>query len=694
MTLVVDRELPLQHHNDGGVYRSLPDDAGEYSGKGKPNFGVTLREGGCDFAVRVDSGAEAVSFCVIDPSDPDNPLRWNLHPSEETADGARIYAGFIPDIAPGNLYGIQVTRNGTLGDILIDPRAKAITRLGQPDHPNSQAYSVIVEDEPPALQKRPNIDPKDRVIYEAHIKNATMLHPDVPEELRGTYLGFCDPNHIDHLKELGVTTIEIMPIMQFFSEEFLATRNNPPNTNHWGYNTAGFFAPHEGYAFDKTPGAAIREVRQMIDTLHAAGFEVVLDVVYNHTADGGIDSPRTYSLRGLDNEGYYRTFTDEFGRRNYWDTTGCGNTIDTNKPAAAELVTDSLHYWHEIMGIDGFRFDLASATGSTSFFKKLKEDKRLEDCLLIAEPWSFEGYPRGSYADVGMAEWDGEYRDFMREFWGKGSKSLRGLRWYMAAAAMGPENTINFITAHDGFTLRDLTTYDYKRNENNGEDNRDGTDDNRSHNHGHEGETDNEAIQEARRRTARNFMATLAMSYGAPMIREGDEVLHTQGGNNNAFCQDNETSWIDWGDLSKEQQDMLRFVKALLAVRRQSSIGDSETDGVAWFNIWGKKMDEGHHDWDGTPVVGMHISGRASDDFVFYVNASGDDVEISLPKHPTNEGDYEIVADTYTGETSLEGIDVVPERFSLKTMSSMILRRRARDPSQYETEVDRSQQTA
>ena len=644
-----------------------------------PDFGVTLRDDGCDFAVHVGPDVDFVDFCMSNPDEPSESIRWRLNVADGAFDDGATFAGFIPDLKPGDLYGIRVGKNkdpDSYDNLLLDPYAKAITRLGQPDHPDSQAYCVITDEKPRTIE-RPPIKPKDRVIYETHIKNATMLNPDIPEELRGTYLGFAHPANIARLKELGITTVEIMPIMQFFSEEHLAKRSEPPNTNHWGYNTVGFFAPHEGYASDKTPGTAIKEVKEMIDALHAAGIEVVLDVVYNHTADSGMDS-KTYSLRGLDNQGYYHTCTDENGRQNYIDATGCGNNIDTSKPAATKLITDSLHYWHEVMGADGFRFDLASATGDTSFFKGIKKDRRLEGCLLIAEPWSFKGYPRGSYARIGMPEWDGEYRDFTRGFWGKGSKSLRGLKWYMSAAAMGEIGTVNFITAHDGFTVRDLTTYDNKHNKKNGEGNRDGTDDNRSHNHGHEGETDTEAIRKDRRRTARNFMATLAMSYGMPMIREGDEVLHTQHGNNNAYCQDNGISWIDWGDLAEERQDMLRFVKDLLAIRRQSPIGDSDPSSNAWFNVWGEKMDDGHRDWDGTPAVGMYVSGKKeSSDFIFYVNASGDDVEISLPKDPTAESNYEVVADTYTGESSPEGgITVVAERLSLEAMSSVIVRKR------------------
>ena len=538
MTTVVDRESSspqtgVEHrYNDDEAYGILFD-AEKYSVDGEPNLGITLREDGCDFAVHVSNDARAVDFCAINPANPGGSIRWRLHPVPNSPDGAKIYTGFMPDIMPGDLYGLRVERDdpGSYHNLLLDPYAKAITRLGQPDHPDSPAYSVIVEEES-STTTRPNIDPKDRVIYEAHIKNSTMLHPDIPEELRGTYLGFCHPAHTAHLKELGITTVQIMPIMQFFSEEFLADAGK---VNHWGYNTAGFFAPHEGYAHDKRPGAAIKEVKSMIDTLHAEGFEVVLDVVYNHTAEGGIDAP-PHSLRGLDNEGYYRTFTDDAGRQNYWDETGCGNNVDTTKPAAAKLILDSLRYWHEVMGADGFRFDLAGSMIGNGFFAALREDERLKDCLMIAEPWHAYGYDdRGQFARKGIPEQDGWGRDYMRNFWGRGEKSLEKLRGFLEARDMGPAGTVNLITAHDGFTLYDLTAYNTKHNEANGENNRDGADDNRSWNHGCEGPTEDPEVNRQRRRTARNLITMLAMSRGIPMILGGDETLHTQGGNNNPF---------------------------------------------------------------------------------------------------------------------------------------------------------------
>lgn len=690
MSVIVDRELSspraaIEHHADE-LYGILFD-AGEHTELDKPALGITLREDGCDFAVHTGDDVLGVDFCVVNPIDPGESIRWRLHPSHNN-DNSNTYTGFIPDVLPGDLYGLRVERAkdpNSYDTLLLDPYAKAITRLGLPDHPSSPAYGVIAGGELSATT-RPNIAPEDRVIYESHIKNATMLHPDIPEELRGTYLGFCHPAHIEHLKSLGVTTVEVLPIMQFFSEEFLA---NAGRVNAWGYNTAGFFAPHEGYAHDKTPGAAIGEVKTMIDTLHAAGIEIVLDVVYNHTSEGGIDSP-AHSLRGLDNEGYYRTYTDNQGRQNYFDATGCGNNIDSSKPAAAGLIWDSLSYWHETIGADGFRFDLAHAMiGDGSLFTRLKEDERFRDCLLIAEPWSIYEYPRGLYAHAGIAEWDGEYRNYVRGFWGKGKKNLHDLKPFLEAS-MGADKTVNFITAHDGFTLHDLTAYETKHNELNGENNRDGTNDNRSDNHGHEGPTDNTETNNLRQRTARNLLATLAMSRGIPMILDGDDRLHTQLGNNNSYCQDNLIAWRNW-DLSDKQKEIGKFIQSLLAIRRQSSLGNSAAithdipaspigeRGIDWFNLWGLRMRETDPEWHGIPVFSMYSSGLAGentkDSLLYYLNGSGEDVYASLPRELAAKGDYVLLANTDTGATDLEGTVRVPEIFPLKAMSSVILRR-------------------
>ncbi|MEC9051589.1 MAG: glycogen debranching protein GlgX, partial [Actinomycetota bacterium] len=407
---------------------------------------------------------------------------------------------------------------------------------------------------------------RDTVVYECHVKGMTQLHDRVPEHLRGTYAGLGSPAVTDYLRDLGVTAVELLPVHQFVSEPGLTERGA---SNYWGYNSIGYFAPHAAYSSSGDRGEQVREFKEMVKALHRAGLEVILDVVYNHTAEAGPLGP-TLSFRGLDDRGFYKRVIPEPDPKTgaiefddtYWDVTGCGNTVDSNHPLALRLILDSLRYWVTEMHVDGFRFDLMSALTRTGYdidmnsdlLVAIGQDPILRHVKLIAEPWdaSMDGYLVGGMPPP-WVEWNDQYRDTIRDFWRNHTSGPRTVATRLAGSSdlyaddgRSAYNSINFVTAHDGFTLRDLVTYEHKHNEANGEDNRDGTDNNRSWNHGVEGETDDPALVAVRRRQAANMMATLCLSNGVPMITAGDERGRTQRGNNNAYCQDNETSWVDW----------------------------------------------------------------------------------------------------------------------------------------------------
>jgi glycogen operon protein len=471
--------------------------------------------------------------------------------------------------------------------------------------------------------------PLDRtVIYEAHLKGLTRLNPEVPEQLRGTYAGLAHPATIAYLKELGVTAVELLPVQQFVSEQRLTKMGL---VNYWGYNTLGFFAPHAAYATREAqqagPDAVLREFKGMVKLLHEAGIEVILDVVYNHTAEEGRGGPTT-SFRGIDNASYYRQDADG----NYIDTTGCGNTLDFALPAAQRLVLDSLRYWATELQVDGFRFDLAATLGRGAdaafdpehpLLHAIVEDLALQGVKMIAEPWDvgFGGWQVGNFPR-GWSEWNDGYRDRMRNFWlrdvaqaratGTASEGIGSLARRLAgsnhvfALERGPLASVNFVTAHDGFTATDLVTYDRKHNLGNGENNRDGTNDNKSFNHGVEGPSDDPELQRIRRKAVRNLLGTLLLSAGVPMLTAGDEFGRSQRGNNNAYCHDSELTWLSW-DRSDWQEDLFEVVKTLIRLRRENPAlrpvrygrwgettpGASQMD---WYNKDGATM--GIEDWD------------------------------------------------------------------------------------------------
>ncbi|GAA3679126.1 glycogen debranching protein GlgX [Arthrobacter ginkgonis] len=569
-----------------------------------------------------------------------------------------IFHATIEQLRPGARYafwerGAELPQDGQL---LLDPWGRAI------EQDDAGVYwSVYVEsDFDWGDDVRPHVPWRDTVIYETHVKGQTMLHPDIPEELRGTYAGLAHPVMVKHLQDIGVTAVELLPIHFHLDEPHLQELGLP---NYWGYNTLGFFAPHTGYATAAAqaagPKAVQDEIKGMVKALHSAGIEVLMDVVFNHTAEGG-RGQQAYSWRGLGDTQYYRHDAD--GR--YFDTTGCGNTLDFNQPTVVRMALDSLRHWVEDYHIDGFRFDLAVALSRDThnhfnpqhpFLVALTSDSVLTGTKLIAEPWdvSMGGWQTGRFPQP-FHDWNDHFRDIVREFWvsdhgsllagGQGSSVARlasclaGSRDLFAPSGRGALSSINFITAHDGFTLRDLVSYDRKHNEDNGEDNRDGHSHNRSYNHGLEGATADEELMARRRQTASNVMATLLLSLGVPMLTAGDELGKTQEGNNNAYCQDNYRTWLDW-TLSEDQRAMLKNTKALMRLRKEFMAGQPHTfptqdasSYMHWFNADGVPMRREEWTRPETRLVQMLLgSPEGKIDGLAVFNGGTEPVRIRMP---------------------------------------------------------------
>jgi glycogen operon protein len=600
-------------------------------------LGATADAEGVNFAVYSKS-AERVAVCLFDPQDPAREVA--RIPLEERT--ARVWHAYVPGLAPGALYGFRAwgpydPRKGLRfnGDkLLVDPYARALTgeadfqapifshrrggtELERDDRDSAAGVpkAVVLGDAFDWGDDRPPRTPWHRsIIYEVHVRGFTMRHPEVPDHLRGTYLGFCHPAAIAHLTRLGVTAVELLPVHEFTDDAYLTDKGL---RNYWGYSTLGFFAPAQRYASGGR-GQQVDEFKQLVKTLHAAGLEVILDVVYNHTAEGNHLGP-TLSLKGLQNDTYYKLVPDD--PRHYWDSTGTGNTLDVSHPQTLKLVMDSLRYWVTEMHVDGFRFDLATALARDrldynprgNFLQAVHQDPTLAQVKLIAEPWDVGagGYQVGHFP-VRWSEWNGKYRDCVRRFW-KGDIVHDELGWRLTGSAdlYQPAGrkifaSVNFVTCHDGFTLRDLVSYEHKHNEANGERNRDGADDNASWNCGVEGETDDPAVNALRDRQQRNLLATLLVSQGVPMLCAGDEMGRTQRGNNNAYCQDNETSWLDW-DLDARKRALLAFTTRLIRLRQAQPVlqrrrffqgktfRDSSLKDAAWFRPDGQEMTE--PDW-------------------------------------------------------------------------------------------------
>jgi glycogen operon protein len=688
---------------------------------------------GTNFALWA-GGAESVELCLFDADGAET--RVGLVESTH-----EIWHGFLPGVSPGQQYGYRVGgrwdpwtgARWNPAKLLLDPYARAVDgdfRLPSEvyghvrdwperhvadtvrDNRDSAPYvpkGVVVDDDDDWQDdRRPKTPWADSVIYELHVRGFTMRHPGIPPELRGTYAGLAHPAAIEHLTRLGVTAVELLPVHQFAHEDHLLRRSL---RNYWGYNSIGYFAPHADYSASGTRGEQVGEFKRMVRALHDAGIEVILDVVYNHTAEGSEFGP-TLSLRGIDNRGYYRLQEDA---RRYADYTGCGNTLHVVQPHVLRLITDSLRYWVTEMGVDGFRFDLAAALARSMhdvdmlspFLAVIAQDPVLRRVKLIAEPWDVGsgGYQVGAFPPL-WTEWNDRYRDTVRDFWKDTLPDVRDLGYRLSGSsdlyAWGgrhPYASVNFVTAHDGFTLRDLVSYQRKRNEDNGEDNRDGTDDNRSWNCGHEGETADPEVNALRRRQLRNLLSTLLLSTGVPMLVAGDEMGRTQNGNNNAYCQDNETSWIDWSLLEEPAWRSLSDLTAhVLALRRTHPVlrrraffsGRPQTAGglrdLTWFTPHGQEMTDG--DWySPTSTLGMFLSGTdlperdavgepvTDDSFLVLLHAADRPVRFTLPGPPWAE-EYELLLDTgLEDQSAAPGIrQLAGETLTIPGRSVLLLR--------------------
>jgi isoamylase len=652
--------------------------------------------------------ADSVQLCLFAEAEGGDGTLEETRVELTEVDGF-VWHGYLPGIAPGQRYGYRVhgpyhPARGLRCDgakLLLDPYGKAVEgqvswddslfsyQLGDPRKRNTtdsaprMPKNVVIN---PFFDwgndRAPQIPYHETIIYEAHVRGLTVLHPQVPEAQRGTYAGLGHPAVIAHLQRLGVTAVELMPVHQFIAEKSLASRGL---TNYWGYNTIGFLAPHNRYSSAGQRGEQVSEFKTMVKALHEAGIEVILDVVYNHTAEGDHMGP-TLSLRGIDNAAYYRLDDAEPWR--YLDYTGCGNSLNARHPHSLQLVMDSLRYWILEMHVDGFRFDLASALARelhdvdrlSTFFDLVQQDPLVSQVKLIAEPWDVGegGYQVGNFPPL-WTEWNGKYRDTVRDFW-RGrpatmpefASRLTGSSDLYATSGRRPVASINFVTCHDGFTLNDLVSYNYKHNEANGEGNRDGADDNRSWNCGAEGPTDDPAISELRARQKRNFLVTLFLSQGVPMLLAGDEMGRTQRGNNNAYCQDNEISWLNW-DQAAIEQDLLQFTETLTSLRRehplfrrrrffrgQPQAPAGELADIVWLTPAGEEMTEA--DWgtsyansfavflNGDAITEPDPRGEKISDarFLLLFNAHSDPITFTLPEASYATG-WEVVIDTALG---------------------------------------------
>jgi len=675
---------------------------------GEPTpVGATVVEGGVNFSV-FSAHAERIDVCLFDPSGTIEIQRLTL--PENTHE---LFHGFVPGLPEGTLYGLRAygpfdPENGhrfNPNKLLADPYARAFHgRLKSSD--THFAYDLNAGEKDLTFDKRDNarfmpkcrvIAPRERkqvlrpsipwprtMIYETHVKGFTERNPLIPEELRGTFDGLGHEAAVDYIKSLGITSMELMPVHEFFDDFHLADKGL---TNYWGYNTFGFFAPASRYFGPSGQDGFLAMVR----AYHDAGIEVILDVVYNHTAEGNELGP-TLSFKGLDNFSYYRTMPDN--HRYYINDTGTGNTVNTSHPRILQMVMDSLRYWVEEMEVDGFRFDLGTILGREpegfnergGFFDAVLQDPVLARVKLIGEPWDIGpgGYQVGGFPP-GWAEWNDKYRDSVREYW-KGDEHTAP---DFAARILGsgdcydqrgrrPWSSVNFVSAHDGFTLNDLVSYDGKHNEANGEDNKDGHNHNRSHNYGAEGPTNDQNINDIRERQKRNFLATLFFSHGTPMLLAGDEFGHSQSGNNNTYCQDNELTWLDWEGLPGANQDLLDFTKRVIALRAAQPLLRRENwrDGmiVNWFTSeGGEQLPEHWHD-ETTLCLHLHRPDLKDDadlwsEVLIIFNPRAEDVSFTLPDFGEDDWNFALA----TCETPLSEGPVKAKKPVLATARSLML---------------------
>jgi glycogen operon protein len=659
-----------------------------WPGKAYP-LGATWDGNGTNFALYSEN-AEKVELCFFDAGDYKEADRICLREHTDM-----VWHAYLPDVPPGQLYGYRVHgkydpakgHRFNPHKVLLDPYAKAIGRplrwgdemfaykLGDPagdlsfDDRDNAALAPLGQVIDPAFtwgdDRLPNTPWQKTVIYEMHVKGFTQLHPEVPDNMRGSYAALASEPAIQHLKSLGVTAVELLPVHYHIDGRHLEDRKL---VNYWGYNTLGFFAVEPKYDAPGFPLEAVREFKTMVRSLHAAGIEVILDVVYNHTAEGNQMGP-TLSFRGIDNASYYRLSPED--KRYYMDFTGCGNTFHMQNPRVLQLIMDSLRYWITDMHVDGFRFDLASTLARElhavdklgAFFDIIHQDPIISQAKLIAEPWDLGegGYQVGNFPAL-WSEWNGKYRDCVRRFWkGDGGVVSEFATRFCGSSDLyewssrRPHASVNFVTCHDGFSLQDLVSYDQKHNEANGEENRDGTNDNISWNCGVEGPTDDPEIIELRDRKKRNFIATLLFSQGVPMLLSGDEMGHTQRGNNNAYCQDNEITWLDW-NLDERQQQLLEFTKRVIRIfhsqavfhRRRffhgQAIEGAEAPDITWLNVNGEEMSGDSWRDEFVRCLGVELFGNcidvddhgeqiSGDTLLLLFNADhGNEIDFSLPE--------------------------------------------------------------
>jgi glycogen operon protein len=666
-------------------------------------LGATYDGSGTNFAL-FSEVADRVELCLFDEEGTETRI-------ELTEVDAYVWHCYLPQVQPGQRYGYRVhgpwdPSRGLRcnpNKLLLDPYAKATYgdidwdqslfsyTFGDEDSRNDEdsarhmTLGVVIN---PFFDwegdRQLAIPYNESFVYEAHVKGMTQLHPEIPEEQRGTYAGLAHPAVTDHLKKLGVTAIELMPVHQFVQDSTLLDKGL---RNYWGYNTLGFFAPHADYASVRDAGMQVQEFKAMVKAMHTAGIEVILDVVYNHTAEGNHLGP-TLSFKGIDNRAYYRVVDDE--PKYYMDYTGTGNSLNAGHPHSLQLIMDSLRYWVTEMHVDGFRFDLASALARefyevdrlATFFELVQQDPVVSQVKLIAEPWDVGpgGYQVGNFPPQ-WTEWNGKYRDTVRDFWrgeptlGEFASRLSGSSDLYEHSGRRPFASINFVTAHDGFTLRDLVSYNEKHNEANGEDSRDGESHNRSWNHGIEGPTDDIEVLALRSRAQRNFITTLLLSQGVPMLLHGDELGRTQQGNNNTYAQDSEIAWMHWDQVDGP---LVEFTAAVAKLRAQHPTfrrkrfftgttvrtGDGERlNDIVWLHPDGRPMGDGDWTADGAKAIGMYLNGHGiagldatgnalvDDHFLLYFNAGADDLTVTLPAAEFAEA-WDAVIDTAAAQVT------------------------------------------
>ena len=699
-------------------------------------MGATWDGAGTNFSI-FSENATSVELCLFGSESEEDEERIVL--PEVTA---HVWHGYLPRIEPGQFYGYRV--HGPFSPerglrfnpskLLIDPYAKAVHGnvnwdaqvFGYDVGHEAGDLSLDERDSAWGMPKcvvtspwfdwdgdfRPKTPWHETIIYELHVKGFTKLNPLVPEELRGTFAGLSTQPVIAYLKNLGVTAVELLPVHMFLDDKHLVDRGL---RNYWGYNTINFFAPDRRYSSNPSRGGSVTEFKAMVKALHRAGIEVILDVVYNHTAEGSELGP-TLSFRGIDNQSYYRLVPDN--ERYYVDYTGTGNSLNVRHPQVLQLIMDSLRYWIQEMHVDGFRFDLASALARelhdvdrlSAFFDIIHQDPIISQVKLIAEPWDVGegGYQVGNFP-AQWTEWNGKYRDTIRHYWrgdegqlGELAFRITGSSDLYQADGRRPHASINFVTAHDGFTLFDLVSYNQKHNEANGEDSRDGTNDNVSWNNGVEGPTDDQRVIKARERQVRSILATLLFSQGVPMICGGDEVGRTQGGNNNAYCQDDEISWFNW-DVTDSEQSLFEFTRRLLTIRKEHPtfrrrkffqgrhIRGADVRDVTWLSPDGEEMGEEQWNSNWVRCVGMRLGGGpigdvdengnpvTDDTFLVLLNASTSRVEFKLPngdsRHP-----WELLVDTKLSEAAPSRVRAVEgSSYALAPRTFVLLQRMSRE---------------